>query len=262
MNTISAIRSELIKLKYPPILWLSGFVCFLTLVIIFTAHYIDINNAITLGRNPWHKLNRGAQAIFSIFIAIPFIALIISSAIFLEYKNNGFKQLYTLPKNRIHILLYKLAAILLTIIATMFILSFGVILIGYILNLIYPETEFSYFSLPLAKLILSFVYIFISCLGIIGIQFFLSLKFKSFLVSASFGILAFVVGLILSTSNNVIARFFPYCYPIMCRDANVFDSSQLDIREFGFLNEIEIYSIIVFVIFILLSLFLERKKNI
>jgi len=209
LNTISAIRSELIKLKYPPILWLSGFVCFLTLVIIFTAHYIDINNAITLGRNPWHKLNS-----------------------------------------------------LLTIIATMFILSFGVILIGYILNLIYPETEFSYFSLPLAKLILSFVYIFISCLGIIGIQFFLSLKFKSFLVSASFGILAFVVGLILSTSNNVIARFFPYCYPIMCRDANVFDSSQLDIREFGFLNEIEIYSIIVFVIFILLSLFLERKKNI
>jgi len=262
LTAIKAIQSELIKLRYPPVFWLIGFTVLITLTIVFAAHYLNINEIITLGKNPWVGLNNIGQSIFSIFISIPLIILFISSAIFLEYKNNGFKQAYALPKNRVWIVIYKLIAMIMCILGTLLLLGAGMITIGYLLNFIYPESEFSYYTIPGFDMIRSLGYGFISYLGVIGIQFFLSLRFKSFLAPASFGILAYVVGLILSSINHSLSLYFPYCYPTIARENSMLDNSELIIRDYGIFNEVELYSIGLFLIFIFLSFYLERNRNI
>ena len=262
MTIIKSIHSELIKLKYPPILWLIGFILFVCLVIVFSAHYIDIHKTAMLGRNPWSKIDMAQQAIFSIFIGIPFIVLFLSAAVHIEHQNHGFKQLYTLAQNREVLIIYKLAAFFLVLAAATFLLIFGNVLIGYLINMIYPETEFSYFEFSLFSMLKSYSYIIISFLGVIGIQFFLSLRFKGFLVPASIGVLAYVFGLIVSSTNNVLSLYFPYCYPIISRERGIMDTSELNIDQSMVLNEVEIYSVGIFFVFIILSLLTERRKNI
>ena len=261
MTVVKSIYSEVLKLKYPPIIWMVTFIIGIALAIVFSAHYIDINRAILMGRNPWIRLNGSIGAVFSIFIGVPFLVLLISSAIHVEHQNHGFKQLYTLPKNRMVLILYKLFALLLILFLTILILVLGQILTGYLLNVIYPETEFSYFKIPLFSMLKSYAYIAISFLGVIGIQFFLSLRFKGFLLPASIGIIAYIIGLILSSISNTMSICFPYCYPAIARSQNMFDTSALNIDQSVILNKVEVCSIVIFIVFVIICLITERRKN-
>ena len=261
MKLSKAIQSEFIKLRYPPILWLTGFVITITMFIIFIAHYLDIHNAIRLGVNPWFRINNTGQAIFAMFIGTPFVILLISAILSIEHQNFGFKQLYTLPKRRQNIVLYKLMIILLYLLLILFVLIIGLIAIGILLNIIFPETGFSYYKIPLTGMLFSSGEYLVSVLGIIGIQFFLSIRFKGLIVPASIGILAYTIGFILTSLNNSLSLYFPYCYTIIVKEDSPFGTSSFEIKQFAFLNEVHLYSIIVFFSFILLSLITERSRN-
>ena len=262
MTLYNSIRAEILKLRYPPIVWLTGFIICIVLAIVFTGYYIDVNRAILLGRNPWNRLNGSIEAVFSLFIAVPFVVFLISSAVHIENQNHGFKQLYALPQSRTALLLNKLMSLLLFVLFSVLILLFGQILIGYTLNVIYPESEFVYFEFPLQKMLLAYFQIVISLLGIIGIQFFLSFRFRGFLLPASIGIIGYIIGSILSSLNTPISFFFPFCYPGIARNREMFDSSTLNIDQVSILNKIEGYSILVFVLFIGLTIFFEKRKRI
>ncbi|MDA8693419.1 ABC transporter permease [Saprospiraceae bacterium] len=262
MSTIKSLKSEFLKLKYPPILWLIGFILLSTLAIVFSAYIIDINKTVLLGVNPWIKLNASIRAIFSTFIGIPFVVLFISAALNIEHQNHGFKQLYTLPQRRSILIIYKLAALIFSFIAVIILMILGNILIGYILSWLYPETEFLYYDLPIISFLKNYWYVLISYLGIIGIQFFLSVRFRGFLVPASIGILAFVFGIILSSLDNALSKYFPYCYPSISRNNGVFSNDKLNIDQDALINQIELSSIIIFITFLCLSIYSEKTKNV
>lgn len=262
MHLVKAIRSELIKLKYPPLLWLIGFVTITTLAIVFSAHYIDIHNSVRLGVNPWIRVSATGLALFSMFVGTPFVILLISALLFIEHQNLGFKQLYTLPKRREVLISYKLIAIFLTLIFTLLLLAIGLIAIGYLLYVIYPETEFTYYKLPLLAMLKGSGGYIISTLGIIGVQYFLAIRFKGFLVPASFGILAYIIGFILASIGNTLAFFSPYSYTMIATDNDQFGLSSYEIKQFGIFNEVQLYSLIFFFTFILMSFYLERNRNI
>lgn len=259
---MKTVQAELLKLKYPPILWLVGFVLFSIFVIVVSAYIIDIHNTVSLGINPWIRLNASIRAMFSIFIGVPFIVLFISAALNIEHQNHGFKQLYALPIRRESLILIKLVGLILCLLGVVLLLILGNITIGYVLNFLYPETEFSYFDLPILSMVKSYTYVMISLLGIIGIQFYLSLRFRGFLVPASIGILAYVFGIILSSINNKSSIYFPYCHPTIARKSGVFNTESLNIDQLVILNKVEIYSIIAFVVFLGLSLYSERVRNV
>jgi len=262
VSPVKAIQSELIKLKYPPILWLIVFVIFTTLIIVFSAHYLGIHTAIRLGVNPWLNINSTGQAIFSMFIGTPFVILLISTAIFIENQNQGFKQLYTLPKGRASLTAYKLITIFLILFFTLLFLIIGLIATGYFLNIIYPETEFTYYKLPFFIMIKTSVDYIISTLGVIGIQYFLSIRFRGFLVSASFGILAYILSFILVSVSSSLALYLPYSYSMITMDNGAFNLSSIEIDQYGILNEVQLYSILAFIILIFMSLYLEKNRNI
>ena len=262
MSFLKSIQAELIKLKFPPILWLMGFSLCSVLGIVFISHILDINNIVALGKNPWSKVWKAGVGIFSIFIANPFVIMLISAAVFIEHQSNTWKYLYTTPKNRSHLFYAKLAAIILFIIGTISILSLGLLLCGYLLNFIFPEIEFSYYTPPILQLIGQFIHTVLSLLGVIGIHYFLSHRFKGFLVPASFGVIAFIVGIIIGALNKPIALYYPYAYPIVGQEHNMFRTNNVGIVDYGWVNNVEFFSILYFVFFIVLANVLEVRKQV
>lgn len=262
MSFIRSISAELIKLKYAPIIWLCLFVVVIVTVIVFTASYMDQANIVQLGRNPWIRHSTAGSAIFGVFMLVPFAVMLISTVVFIENHSKGWKYTYSTPRTRTHVFYAKLIAIFIVLLAVAIII-FGLnILTAFILEFLLPEIEFRYNSMNLNVVLGMYLHLFVSLLGVIGIQYFLSLRFKGFLVPMSFGIIAFIVGVIVGSLNKPFALYYPYSYPNIVKDHHMFLIDKIGIEQYGFFNNVEINSIIVFVVFIALANFLELRKRI
>ena len=261
MKTIRAIQAEFIKLKYLPLFWLVGFVSFAILAILFSSHFADVNRTVLLGKSPWSRMTNACVAIYACFMASPFVILFISAAVHVEHQAHGWKQLFSLPQKRESLILAKVSSILLILLGCFLLLIPGLVACGYLLDSFFPELEFKYWTPPIFGMFQSFLLVFIELLGIIGIQLFLSIQFKGFLIPSSFGIIAFVMGIILGSLNNPMAHYFPYSYPIVARDRNLFMTDKIGIVDYGFLNSIELYSMLVFVVFVAASLFWSKRLS-
>ncbi len=262
MKIVQYIQAELIKLKYLPIMWLSGVVVFTVSVIVFAAHFLDINSVAELGKNPWNKIHFAGRAMYGVFIATPFVVLLVSAALYLEHHSNMFKYQYTVPSNRAYIFFSKVISILLVILFTSLLFIIGLTVCGYILDFFLPEMEFRYYNPLNTEAIKMLLHLFVALLGIVGIQLFLSFYFKGFLVPAGFGVVAFIVGLILGGSDSPLALYFPYSYPIIVKDFGMFRYEKIKIIEYSILNNVQFHSLGWFVIMILTTTIFETKKNI
>lgn len=262
MLSIKTLRAEFIKLKYPPIFWLTAVVLLVMIAITFASYYLDVNSVVRLGDNPWRKMIIATNAIFFIFMAIPFVVLLIGAAIYIEHQANAWKHLYVAPRHRMSTVLVKLITLLFWFLMTSVALCICMILCGYLLDFFLPEIEFGYFPILFSKMLTTFAHSTIALLGIFGIQFFLSFRFKGFLLPACLGIIGFVVGIIIGSLNNPLAKFYPYSYPLVVKDVGMFRTDKIGIIEYGWFNSIELSSIACFVVFVSLALVLESRRSV
>jgi len=259
---LRSISAELTKLKYAPILWLCLLVISIVTAIVFLSCYLDGDAMTQLGVNPWRRHLSAGVAIFSVFLGVPLIVMLTSTAIFIENNARGWKYVYSTPHYRSTIFYAKLIAILcvlLTVIVAVIIMN---ICCAFALDLLLPETEFRYYDMHLHKYLPDYLHTLTALMGVIGIQYFLSLRFKGFLIPMSIGIIAFIVGLIIGSMNKPIALYYPYSYPNIVKDHHMFTIDQIGVTEYGWLNNVEIHSIVIFVCFVGLANLLELRKNI
>lgn len=256
------IHAEFIKLRYLPVIWLIGGTVFSIMILVFFLHYNDVESISAIGKNPWKKLWIATAGMFSIFMNVPFVILLISASFFIENSNSTWKKIYATPNSRMQILLSKLTAILLVIILTYFLLFSLTLCSAFILNLMFPELEISYYAIQPELFLTSITLTFINSLGFIGIQFYLTLRLKNFLTPSALGIVAFIIALIVGVSNTPISHFYPYSYTLIGQDFEMFTIDHIGIIDYSIFNSVQMASIIVFLIFISLSLFYEVKSSI
>ena len=262
MSFIRSISAELMKLRYAPILWLCFFVLFMIIGLVFISSYLDQANIVQLGRNPWERHMGGALGMYAVAILSPFIVMLVSTSVFIENHSLGWKFAYSTPRSRSHIFYAKLLAILIILVCVTAILLLLNILLAYFLDFLLPEIEFRYHKLDLAQAMTGYIHVMISALGVLGIQYFLSLRFKGFLVPMSFGVLAFIVGIIAGSMNKPFVLYYPYSYPNIVRDHRMFTIDNIGITQHGWFNNVELLSILVFVVFIAFANFLEVRKDV
>lgn len=262
MNFIRSISAELTKLKYAPIFWLCLLVVLFVNGVVFAASFLDSNGVIQLGKNPWSLHMRACLGIFGVFMFTPFVVMLISTAVFIENHAKGWKYLYATPRVRTSIFYAKLISILFTIVLVILGVIAVNLLTGYILDFILPELEFRHYSMRLFAFLPSYVHVFISLLGVIGIQYFISLRFKGFLIPMSFGIIAYIMGFIIGTTNKPFVLYSPYSYPSIVKDYQMFTIDKIGVNHDYWLSNVEIYSIIIFVVFVGLANILEVRKNV
>ncbi len=259
---IKHIQAEFIKLKYPPIMWLIGATVMSISMLIFFAHYNDVESISAIGKNPWHKIWNASIGIFSIFMMVPFLVLLISAAIFIEHHNNTWKYQYCAPVTRIKVLLIKLISLLILIFATYVVLAVLIYGAAHLLNLFLPETELSYYTVHFSKYYSQAFWTLINALGIIGIQFYLSIRFKGFLVPAAIGIVAFIIALIVGVTNTPVSHYLPYAYTLIGQDFNMFTIDKIGIVDWGWVNSVQVCSVLTFLVFSVLGIWTEYKRAI
>jgi len=262
MNIIKNISAEFIKLKYAPIVWLFSLVVLSVTVIVFMAGYLDNNTVVVLGKNPWVKHLGATLSIFSVLVSTPFVVMLISTYVFTENQARGWNYMYSTPQRRSTIFYSKLLSIILVVISLITLLLISNILGAYLLDFLMPEIEYRHYEMNLMRHLPDYGHVFISMLGVIGIQYFLSLRFKGFLIPMSFGIIAFVVGIVIGSLNKTYALFFPYCYPNIVKDHNMFRIDKIGIVQGEWFNTVEIYSMAVFIFFVAFANVLEVRKQV
>lgn len=262
MKISKIISAEFTKLKYAPIFSLIVFSLFVVCAIVFFASYMGVNDSVRMGQNPWTRNLNASLAIYSIFIMIPFAVMFISTAVFVENQARGWKFIYATPNVRSSIFFSKLFSLLLGIFMLAVILMILTVVTTYFVDFLLPEYEFRFYSPDVKSVFIGFVHAFISILGVIGIQYFISLRFKGFLIPMSFGVLMFIVGFIVSTTDKPFALYSPYSYPGIVKDHNMFTIGKIGVTHDYWLSNVEVYSLIIFVFFVGLANVLEVRKNV
>lgn len=262
ISPIALFRAELIKLKHSPVWYILLLGIVLTASGVFLGHLLDAHNMVKLNMDPWQRYFRASLAIFNLFIVVPYLLLMVSATVFIEQRANAWKYLYTLPPSRGMFFFTKLALIALLYLFSLAMLVTGLVLSGYWLNFFRPEYEFIYYQPNLLALAQNMGHFFIASLGLIAWQYWLSLRFKNILVPLGIGVFGFVLGIIMSVTGQKIALYLPYALPMIVKDLDMFKNDHVAPSLINSLNNVELHSIALFLLFGLLGYWRERHREV
>ena len=252
---ISSTRNELIKLKRTFAFWLTIISALLFPMLFFIIYFFE-NKSLTpeTGINPWDKfMTLQIQNSIPFFIPI-FIVLITSLIMQIEHNSLGMKHLFALPIPKWSIYFGKLSIVILAIISTYIYYYIAILLTGLLLGVIFPDLSFTAFPPHHFKFLKLLATSFVASLGIIGIQFWLSFRFKNFIIPLGTGIFLAIIGIVVSKTTESI--YFPYAFSVL----SVSMGSKIPL--IGGLSSVTIYSMLYFIISSVLGFIQIKEMNI
>lgn len=251
----SNIKNELIKLKRTFAFWLTIISALIIPLLFFIVYMVKHANFTPAdGVNPWDKylVNQVQNSIP--FLVPMFIVLITSLIIQVEHKSSGIKHLFALPIPKWSVYFSKLSIVLFSIITTYIYFFIAILLFGTLLGLFHSDLGFLDFQPNYLKYIKMLGTSFIASLGIVGIQFWLSFRFKNFIIPLGIGITLVIVGLVASRAPEAI--YFPYAYNVLN-----FSLGDKMPQVFG-MSAVTVYSTLCFVVTAILGYIDIKRKNI
>jgi lantibiotic transport system permease protein len=211
-NFIHSFQSEWLKKKRSLASWIVIIGGFFTPVIIIIARLAqhDKLTQIYTDDNFWKSLWKNSWESMAIFL-LP-LGVILSTSLItqIEYKNNTWKLLHTLPLKLTTIFFAKLSVILFMMLQFFIFFNIGIYLSALIPYLLVSGVAYPKNSIPFNFFLKENLLYFIDCLPIVALQYLLSLKFKNFLVSVSVGFVLWV-GALASLSWK-LGFIVPYTY--------------------------------------------------
>lgn len=206
---IKLIKAELLKLKRTLALQM---VLIAPALVVLMAFVIGLraDDPVNGNMDPWTRLNGSGLALWSLMMLPLLVTLQSALTGFTEHANSMWKYLFTLPYSRAHFLLAKFTvnALLLALAQIAFIAL--TLLAGYLLALVKPAMGYS-LVIPWRETLLAGIFTYLSSLLIIAIHTWVSLRFRSIVVSLGTGIAAVVASMIIISSKY--SRFFPWTIP-------------------------------------------------
>ena len=247
MNLIISIKAEIIKTKRSASFWLSLLGAGVIPMIFFLAYIIKPESGYS---HTWHVHFLQGWQVSNAFLLRMFIILICSLIPQIEYKNNAWKQVFASPQYIGNIFFSKYLTILIMVLFLFLAFNILLILSAIVPNLFYSKFTFMSRSIDWAQVTRLNVKTFISLMAIISFQYWLSLRFRNFIVPIGIGLGLLVTALILYQLQWEHISKVPYAFPVLTMER---------IQETKFkLENHELNSIGYFVFFTLLA-FLDMR---
>jgi len=210
----SIIKTEFLKSKRSASVRLtligSAFIPFIFLMIyIFKPeHFMK-----ALAVNPWieHYLN-GYQS-GTAFLLPMFIILITSLVTQTETKNNAWKQVYASPVSITSVVLAKFIMVQVIIISCFILFDLYMGLTAVAANIVNPGYKFFSSHLDMNAVLMYTLKIYTATLAISAIQFWISLRFKNYILPLGIGMALLITGLIVMNWEYIY--LYPYAYPLL-----------------------------------------------
>jgi len=208
-------------------------VAFLVVLLFGTEHFLPGPD-----EHPWHHfflLYYEATA----SMLLPLYAIIMAALVcFIENRNTTWKLIMTLGISRTHLYLSKLLFTYLLIAVSHFYFVALVLISGAVLGVFRAELRLLEIPPDFMLLLKLAVKTLLSVGGMLALQFWASIRFRSFIVSLGVGVIGFVVTSLLIEWTYI--RWIPYAYPLLYLQ---------DVNTTGILTSIEVYSIMYFLLF-------------
>jgi lantibiotic transport system permease protein len=212
---ILSFRSEFYKTRKTMAFWSAVVLPLALCLLLFVGFY---NKSDKLLHEPgmmlWLQFSGTILGIMGSLILPMLIVFIAYSVNNIEHKAETWKTLFSLPISKLSVYsakyLYALFLVLLCL--TLFVLF--TLAFGNLLGTIKPELKFSEYNIS-GLLTQIYFKLFLSSLGILSIQFLLSLLMRDFLKPMGIGFVATITGVILATKSWEYAYMFPYSHPML-----------------------------------------------
>jgi lantibiotic transport system permease protein len=256
MSFIISTQAEVLKIKRTSSFWLSILGAAFVPVIFFCIFTFNPNDDALKGfsTEPWKKMFFLGWEFFSAFTLPMYIILISTLLPQIEVKNNTWKQVFASPQSLANIFFSKFTAINILIISCLILYNVFMILTGIIVNMMNSRFPFLHSNFDLALLLwLSFKF-YISVLGIIAIQYCLSLRFKNFVAPIGIGLALVIGGVIVFNLHWAHVYTFPYAHSMIT-------SGLVKQTSRPFLETHEWYSLGYFTFFMLLGFWDMKMRN-
>lgn len=209
---IYSFQSEWLKKKRSLASWIVIIGGFFTPAIIIVARIVhsDKLQAIYSSDGFWKLLWKNSWESMAIFL-LP-LGVILSASLItqIEYKNNTWKQLHTLPLNLTTIFFSKLAVIIVMMFQFFILFNIGMYLSAVVPYLLVSGAPYPKDPFPAMFFLKENMFFFIDCLPIIALQYLISLRYKNFLVPVGIGFM-FWIGALSSLSWSY-GYVIPYTY--------------------------------------------------
>jgi hypothetical protein len=210
-----SFRSEFYKSRKMLGFWAAVVLPFLICLLLFVGFYTKSEKL--HGMSPMMLWIQFAGAILgvmgSLFLPM-FIIFIAYSVNSVEHKADTWKSLFSLPTSRwaVYAAKYFYALFLIFLCMALFVLF--TIGFGNLLSLVKPDLRFDNYHME-GTLVQLYFKLLLSALGILSIQFLLSLLWSDFLKPMGIGFFATIVGVITATKGWEYCYLFPYSHPML-----------------------------------------------
>ncbi|RYD97124.1 MAG: hypothetical protein EOP50_05975 [Sphingobacteriales bacterium] len=218
MSLAITYRAEMLKSKRTAAFWMSIIGAAFIPVVFFLVYALKAEKLAPVANaspEPWMLyLGMGWNSLNS-FLFPMYIILICALIPQIEFRNNAWKQVWASPQTNGNVFFGKFLSIHTLIL--MFFLSFTVLMItgALLANAIHSVYPFFSHAIDWRALGVLSLKTYLSILSISAIQYWLSLRFKSFVAPVGIG-LALLVGALIATSFGwEHANKIPYAYPIL-----------------------------------------------
>lgn len=211
---INSFQSEWLKTKRSLAFWMVVIGGFFTPTIVIVARLVRYKQVPELyaAEDFWNLLWKNSWESMAIFF-LPLGAILSTSLIAqIEYKNNTWKQLHTLPLSYTTIFFTKLAVILVLMLQFFVLFNIGIYLSALIPYLLISGTPYPTQPLPYQDFLAANALYFVDTLPIVALQYLIALRFKNFLVPVGLGFVFWVGSLAALTWQYGFA--IPYTYPM------------------------------------------------
>jgi lantibiotic transport system permease protein len=231
-------RSEFLKSRQTAAFWLT----------VIGAVFIPVVNFIKLvarpdhfvkgfKNDPWQIIINDNWQAATFFLLPMYVILVTSLVVQIEYKNNTWKQVYASPRTLTDIFFSRFIVIHSLILFCFIVFSASIVLASCAANLIQKQYTFFDHPVPWKGLFLLIAKTYYSVLAITAIQYWLSLRFKNFIIPVGIGLGLLITGFIVHQWEQLY--FHPYMYPIIAfwpsfqkNTAFIFKAQVLDVSWF------------------------------
>jgi len=212
-NFISSLQSEYYKSRKTLNFWAAILLPVILCSIVCLGFFVMADKFEKMDGKAIWGLFSGAVLSFMGNLLLPLLVIFLANSVnSLEHKADTWKTLFSLPVSKWTIYAAKYFYVFLLLFVS--ILLFALFTIGYgnLLGGIAPNLKFHDYQMK-GLLLASYFKLFLSCLGILSIQFLLSLIWSDFLKPMGIGFLLFIIGSVINSISWHYAFLMPYSQP-------------------------------------------------
>ena len=230
---VAALRAEILKSRNSFAVWLSVLGTIGNMIIFFLINWFNFGPHLFGGEaSDWevYILNHYEGIAF---MMLPLYVIILATLLtFMEHRSGTWALLMSLPSSRATVYSAKLAFGLLLFIAAHLFFVMGLFLSGLLTSLLHPELSMPIPAFPVKIIAILAIKTVFSIIALLGLHFWISLRFRHFIIPLTIGILGFVFTSILSPAFPY-QWLNPYAFPICYMPAQL---EMIELPSVGFWN--------------------------